>query len=76
MTNEPRELISVWDAAQRFSVREQSIYRAIRRGTIQPAEGEDVPPGRWFEVSEVARWVASCRVKPGRPVTRGKAFAP
>ena len=72
MTNEPRELISVWDAAQRFSVREQSIYRAIGRGTIQPAEGDDVPPGRWFEVSEVARWAARRHVKPGAPPRKAK----
>lgn len=52
----PRKLVSIRRAARELDIFEQSLYRAIDRGTIQKAEGPDVPTGTWFEEEELKRW--------------------
>jgi hypothetical protein len=69
---ESRVLISVRHAADRIHVPEQSLYRAIKRNTIHVAEGEDVPPGIWFDEPEFERWAARRHIKPGAPVRKGR----
>jgi len=57
-TNAPEGLISVRQGAEEFGIREPSIYRAKRRGTLNAAAGADVPEGVWFERREFERWAA------------------
>jgi hypothetical protein len=68
-SNTPEDLISVRQGAERFGIREESIYRAKRRGTITVAKGQDVPEGVWFKESEFERWAANRKhlQRQGRP---------
>jgi len=57
-TSPPRKLLSVRDIVRRWDIPVQNIYRAVRRGTLRRAEGDDVPTGIWIEETEAERWVA------------------
>lgn len=65
----PPGLLSVRQGAERFGIREPSIYRAKRRGTLRAAKGLDVPEGVWFDEAEFERWAKRCEAlqQQGRP---------
>lgn len=54
-----RKLISPRQGARRLDIPVNDIYRAKKRGTIMPAEGDGVPEGVWFDEAEFERWAAN-----------------
>jgi excisionase family DNA binding protein len=66
-------LISVPEAAQAHGIGERFIYRAIREARV-PA----FRIGAWVRVRprDVAAWIESCRIEPGREARRIDQAAP